>query len=400
MLRRIYDNHGQIVLLTAASMVVLCGMAALAVDVGFLYDVKRRAQIAADAGAVAGAIEVARNPAIADMDLDVKVRAETAINAFTHAAGGITVTVNHAPLAGYYAGNNGYVEVIVNRPTPTFFMRVLGHTSAVVSARAVAGMSSSLGCLYALTTEAGKGLWIKNEKTLHAENCEIYVNSDMFVEGTADVYAASMNISRSQTGALGSYHGTVNNPVPITPDPLDYLIFPDSVFDSCGGELKISNGTTVANPGCYSKITVENTTAPVTFNPGLYYAKDGVFLNPLTNVTGNGVTFFVQNDKFEMAGLANFRSPTSGPCAGILIFLKKDTNKDIEIKNTAEVHLQGTIYTRSGKILFTGRSIGTLDYSILVANEIEFTDQREVYFNNDFSGVAGGSPIRKPTLGE
>ena len=400
-MRRItHDSSGQVVVLAALAQVVLCGMVALAIDVGFLYDVQRREQIAADAGAVAGALAVSGNPAISNADLRAVVLPETALNGFTDGTDGVTVTVNRAPVSGYYAGNLGYVEVIIRRPTPTYFIRVMGISSTGVAARAVAGMSSSLGCLYALTQEVGKGLWIKNEKHVWAEKCDMYINSDMFVETTASVHAASMNISGSQTGATANYYGKVNIDVPITPDPLDHYTFPDSAFTSCGSELKISSGTNVANPGCYSKITVENISAQVTFNPGLYYAKDGVFLNNLTDVVGTGVTFFVQNDKFEMAGKANFRSPTSGPWGGMLVFLKKDNYKDIEIKNTAEVHLQGTIYTKSGKILFTGRSLGTLDYSILVANEIEITDQREVYMNNDFSGVTGGSPIKRPTLGE
>jgi hypothetical protein len=400
MRRLTHDASGQLIVFAALSQVVLCCAVALAVDVGFLYDVQRREQIAADAGAVAGAMAVQSNPSISSADLRTAVLAETAINGFTAGVDSVTVTVNRPPAAGYYAGNTGYVEVIVRRPTPTYFIRVVGRNSMNVAARGVAGMSSSLGCLYALTQEAGKGLWIKNEKHVWAEKCDMYINSDMFVETTASVHAASMNISRNQTGALANYYGTVKTGVPITPDPLAHYVFPNSAFDSCGSELKISSGTTVANPGCYSKITVENISARVTFNPGLYYAKDGVFLNNLTDVVGTGVTFFVQNDKFEMAGTANFTSPTSGPWAGMLVFLKKDNSKDIEIKNTAVVHLKGTIYTRSGKILFTGRSLGTLEYSILVANEIEITDQREVYMNNDFSGVAGGSPIKRPTLGE
>ena len=51
------DESGQILALTVLSMTLLIACIALAVDVGVLFRAKRQAQIAADAAAVAGAME-------------------------------------------------------------------------------------------------------------------------------------------------------------------------------------------------------------------------------------------------------------------------------------------------------------------------------------------------------
>ena len=60
---------------------------------------------------------------------------------------GITVAVNRPPVSGYNVGNNKYVEVLINRPTPTFFMRALNVATATVGARAVAGPGPGSGCM-------------------------------------------------------------------------------------------------------------------------------------------------------------------------------------------------------------------------------------------------------------
>ena len=50
-----FAESGQIAVLTAGAMLLIIGMAALAVDVGSLYATRRNMQTAADAAAVAGA---------------------------------------------------------------------------------------------------------------------------------------------------------------------------------------------------------------------------------------------------------------------------------------------------------------------------------------------------------
>ncbi len=53
--RRVKEEKGATIILVAVSMVVLLGMAALAIDVGYLYVVRGELQNAADSGALAGA---------------------------------------------------------------------------------------------------------------------------------------------------------------------------------------------------------------------------------------------------------------------------------------------------------------------------------------------------------
>ena len=76
--------------------------------------------------------------------------------------------MNNPPSSGPRVGNAGFVEVIVTRPRPTWFMQVLGIQSSTVKARAVAGLSDSSGCVYALnrdTSNSNNGIFVTARRT-------------------------------------------------------------------------------------------------------------------------------------------------------------------------------------------------------------------------------------------
>src|SRR5690242_21723064 len=81
------DERGQATILIGLCIASLCGMAALSVDVGMLFRQKRILQNAADAGAIAAAMEEPYN------DYDTAAKAATAQNGMTNGVNGVTVTV-------------------------------------------------------------------------------------------------------------------------------------------------------------------------------------------------------------------------------------------------------------------------------------------------------------------
>ena len=68
---------------------------------------------------------------------------DTANNGFTNGVGTVVVTVNHPPLSGSYASNNGYAEVIVSKTIPTAFMSILGVPTMTIKARSTGGGGGS-----------------------------------------------------------------------------------------------------------------------------------------------------------------------------------------------------------------------------------------------------------------
>ncbi len=123
------SERGSILILTALSMAVLLGIAALSLDVSFMYDKRNRLHAAADAAAKSGAFEVQRNSSISLTDLQTFANQQVSAHGF-NPAGTTSVVVHHPPTSGAFIGNAGYVEVIVSEPTSTFFARILGHGPA------------------------------------------------------------------------------------------------------------------------------------------------------------------------------------------------------------------------------------------------------------------------------
>jgi Flp pilus assembly protein TadG len=94
--RLIRDDKGSIIAL-AIWLPVLAGAVAIGVQTGELYRVKRQMQSAADAGALAGAVDsiAGRTTAITT---DAQYEAQR--NGFTNNGGTVTVTVNTPPSSG------------------------------------------------------------------------------------------------------------------------------------------------------------------------------------------------------------------------------------------------------------------------------------------------------------
>lgn len=140
-------HRGQAVIIVAMSMVVLLGIAALVIDLGTSWMLRRHEQNAADPAAIAAARY------IEDGDRDAM---ETAAcfyvqqNGFFEDDPGCATAMAPAnknlevlwppsgPHAGIFAGRSEMVLVVVREEHPSFFGRILGQSEATVATGAVA----------------------------------------------------------------------------------------------------------------------------------------------------------------------------------------------------------------------------------------------------------------------
>lgn len=137
---RLGAESGQVLAWIVLSVVVLLGMAGLAVDVGRAYSAHRKLQASADAAALAAAQDLP----------DVNLAISTAY-AFSSASGGknahedvpgVTTSVTTKCLTTTQISCRPANALVVNEKAdvPTMFLRVLGINSIPVSARATASM--------------------------------------------------------------------------------------------------------------------------------------------------------------------------------------------------------------------------------------------------------------------
>ncbi|HMC83584.1 MAG TPA: pilus assembly protein TadG-related protein [Candidatus Polarisedimenticolia bacterium] len=144
--RTLHEEKGASIVLVAICMVVLLGMAALAIDVGVLHTARAQCQNAADAGALAcggrmvtfnqlnpGAVNQAKNTAVQYANFNKVLSQAVAIS-----SADVTVDLNlmrcRVCVPRTLARGN---------PIPTFFAKVLGNQSVDVSACATAEIANA-----------------------------------------------------------------------------------------------------------------------------------------------------------------------------------------------------------------------------------------------------------------
>jgi Putative Flp pilus-assembly TadE/G-like len=328
------EENGQMLILTVLSMTVLFGFLAFATDVGLMFRARRNAQIAADAAATAGAIDINYGSTNA-IALAAGQTAATN-NGFTNGSNGTVVAINTPPAYGYHT-STGYVEAIIQEPNPTIFMNMLGFHSMTVAARAVAGPAGySHQCMW-LMNKKGTDLYLQGSATIEALNgtttCSIYINSSdpdaLDVKGNGNVIkASSINVVGGEGGNGGVsapvYTGvTAENPpnLPTTgPDPSTCK----TTYSKSNPIPPISAGPLDAGGGAICFTVSNPDMSGYAMNNGTFIFENGVTLGNSAGTTlggANGATLDVYQGAMTMGPNTSLTAPTAGAYNGISLLV-------------------------------------------------------------------------------
>jgi len=402
MWKTVNQERGQVLMLVAVLLTGLLGLVGLVVDTGHYYAERRQVQNAADQATMAAALEFKYSGNVSAATTAAMQNA--AANGFNNDGSSNTVTVNRPPSSGPHAGDNNYIEVLIDEQPQTFFIHVLtsgGH----VKARGVAGITNPNILPYnfvSLRSDCKKHTLLVNAGGVLTVNGGMYVNScswdnndpgsqckhgDAFdVFGSGQIHAQSINVVGGWEthgpcdAAYLSPAPLVNQP--IIPDPLAGLAYPDPSAQvtrygspSTQSKLIISGGTTTIQPGTYWGGIQIKSSANVTMAPGLYVMAGGGFeASGGATLTGNGVTIF----NTSSSGTANFKkvkltasnvvlSPmTSGPYSNLLIFNNRNNSNGVDLSPGNGINgLSGTVYSAKFDSVVKISASGTANIQII-----------------------------------
>jgi hypothetical protein len=314
---------------------------------------------------------------------------------------------------------------------------LMGLKSVTIAARAEAARGVGGPCIYALNPTGPAitilvGVLVKSRCGVVDESASS--NALTCVIG-AFMYAPRISVSGGTDGLLCLATSTPQTyvPAPNPRDPLGYLPAPSNANAACGTSTSspysgsssavniILGGNVTFNPGVYcGGISLTAALASnIKFNPGTYILRDGtgllgitsgglnLTLNELTSITGTGVTFYNEGTQGSISvvepvtgssflSLANISlsAPTSGTYSGILFFQAHGvTNTGVFVGNLINnSKLEGAIYLPDGDVSY-GVNAASSSYNILVAKDIHLNVNVLSAFGNDYSGLAGGSPL-------
>lgn len=442
------NESGQVLVVTSLSMLVLLGIMGMALDTGMLFRVKRTQQIAADAAAVAGALDFRYN---ADANSAISAgQVAASRNGFTDGSDGATVSINIPPKYGETKGLGGYIEAIVQYPSPTYFMRLIGFKSVVIASRAVAGTGSTYACIWTLA-RSGADVSINGNADLETPHCSIYDDS---AAANALVLTGGGTIRAKSIGIVGGYslsnNGTlIPNPrTGLAPaaDPLASLAAPSvstatcsgsncnvsvsgnnnlvlqpgtygSISNSGGGTITLtsgnymitgdvtssSNGGIVFGPGNYTiggKLS-DTGGSSMTFGTGLYIVGGNLNLSGTGNINGTGVTFYTQNSSSIQGGSnLSLTAPTSGDYSGVLIFQARNNSNALTMAGGSGTTLQGILYAPAAAITLSGGSTGVAASLDIISDTLTITGNGTFSNSNYASEVNPNSVLSKTILVE
>lgn len=463
-------QSGQVLAGFAVTLVVLLGFAGLAIDMGTLRYDKRLQQTAADAAAIAGAQNLqfaVINGNAAGTGVGTGAQTAATQNGFTDGGGssltncapgaaiGTTcvqvdwppqsVTFNGATYNGPHAGSTQYVEVLVAKVQPTFFMTIFGVNSEPVVARAVATNVSggtNTTCLTTLgpPTNAIVGIDPTGSGTLWAPNCGIADNGNLDTTGNAyTVRASTISVSGSCLGSHCGYPDTQCTSVangqcpslsgaPATQDPLKGLPAPaqPAYSTSCPATppsgacdyVSAANSAQTIQPGTYNSITVgKNST--LTMAPGIYYINgplngSGAGLNfngggTLTDLANPGVMIYFTNgstmNKYVGGGnnpdlqLDPMTTAENSTYAGILMFQDPADTTQAWVGGDNNTVYNGTVYMPTATLNFYGNTNFTFNGSV-VAYSVALTGNPNVTFGLSLPGIPVPALLTQPVLVE
>lgn len=370
------DQRGSIAILFAFAAVILIGAVGIALDFALWSKQRTRLQEAADAAALAGAVELGIGGNQATTRAENKARKMGANE--RGAIAGLTETVTADATAGT-------VTVSYVAPVRRSLSSMLSKSDGSLDILSVARIADrKVACIYALNPSAAKSLEGNGSATLEGVDCAIQVNSS-----NADAMSNSGIIKASNICVVGGYSGTGYTPAPKTACPALDDPFASTVIPApgpCTSTNAAFNADVMilASNDVFCGGLQVTSAATATFQAGVYHIVDGPLkLAGSSSIVGDGVTFVLSGKAtIDIAGTGRAATtpPTSGGLAGFSIV--QDRSAPLggvsKVSGDGEFNFPGVIYLPRSDLEVAGRALGnvyTPTYAAIVADTIKISGE-------------------------
>lgn len=398
------DPRGSVIAVMGVGLVMAAGIAALAIDMGYLYVLKGRLQATADFAVLAAASELP-NPGLALLAATQYAKANMPVAEHGTVLKNVDVVTGNWDFdtRTFAPAENpkNAVRAVVRRaaangnPAGLFFAAALGFDQVDVEASAIAVSRSSLPlCLLALGAGTSlPALEVSGSAVIDAPGCHIHSNSS----GAESIsVSGSGSIMTDSTCAVGGIVGPENiTPAPQTgcdpiPDPMAGI--PEPSYSGCDFTNFTEGQPASITPGVYCGGIDTRANGDITMAPGLYIMDDGDFkVQAGGHITGDGVTIYFSQHAtsyLNMSGTpdVHLTAPTTGTYAGIVVFGSR--NQPPSTRHTfvgnASLFIDGAVYLPSSEMYYQGNSLGSI--TVAIADRISVdgnsTFQRDVSTTN------------------
>jgi len=364
-------ESGQSTIIIAISLVVLCGFAAMAIDLGRISVEKGQLQNAADAAALAGG----QNLPSATTAKSTAVQ-YAALNGVT--AANTTVTTP-------YNSSASKIEVVCKGTVDYTFARIFGFTSREVSARAVAQKTGMSGGPFGYAVFSGSTSDMMQFATSSLDiTGSAHANADFQMSGSLQKisgnaeavksfasYVSSITIGGTcQGSSITIYGSTINVPTRVT-----------------------SAATIIAMPDFTSDIRSEAAAAGTLYTSSKTYIGTTVNVDSSVYVDGGSLTFsgssFSGQGCMVATGDIQFNGSMIKANSGSSVCLYSK-NGGIQL-NTSGVQIDGILYAPNGTIQINASNVVINGRVIAKKVLIYGSNVKIVASASDLNSLPGGS---------
>ena len=359
---------GAVAVFVAACLVMLFGFLGLAVDVGYTHVQKTRLQNLADAAALACVIR-ADDCGSGGSNLFPEVNPL-----------GLPVTVTYPVSCPDPASQQGCARAIAQTQWSTFFMHLLGQTTASAQATAVAGRSAAMpSCVTTLNT-----LRLNGSDVMSLTNCSADLGHGFDPRTTS---SSGIQVAQGSSGSITVYNGADPSlcqscsPAPVSiSGALPQLPIQTIPTTDLDGSTLVSraakdcqSGTCL--PGIYTgKVTLKGAT---TLHSGNYVFLGGLDTGGQTvRGTAGGVSLYIPgSEPLSLTGDITLVAPTPGGCSagsGLVISHPLATTPgSINLGGAKDkLNLTGVINLSADQVTIGGSAATIMISGTLVANSI------------------------------
>lgn len=371
------DEGGQALVIAVLSMTVLMGFLGLAIDVGNVRSAERKLQQAADAAALAGALEMTyctynsttfcvtmQNAASAAVTENGLATPTVTTNQGTNSCStptisGVTLLLNWGPCLvandpnAKSGGNENVVEAQVGELYPVYFAGLLGISNPVaITVRAEASRTNTSYCEYVDTKDwnssntAGSGQLVLDAGSHTTLNCGVQDDGQLTAHNGAHLTATQFEVTASSGGSSNSFNPAPAFNAPMVRDPICTSY--SSITIPSGSVVNMSGYTTTGTcrsqtatynqPTCSSWTTLSNPYTGTTLSPGCYAA-------PSTGCTPVSVNSGNSYDNNSYCDAVNLGSDVT-MSSGVYVFYG-----DFDINGRNVTGNGVTLYFQQGSVL-------------------------------------------------
>jgi Flp pilus assembly protein TadG len=419
------DQKGNILVVGAASMPMLIGAAAMAIDTIQISLWKRQLQRAADSAAVAAAYAANQNASEGeavtndldehvDNDLDeneTPTLQQILVQAGSFAENEISTDPCALRDAALCFDRAVRVSVTAQRTPP--LISIFSGTPTLFKANATAAVvSTGQFCMIALYDGTDPGIVATGNADVRL-GCGMATNSrsDSAIEGDG-----SSNVDVTNLVTVGGLEGVddhfvgdpilqpystpIGDPLASVPNPPT----PSGCTDFNDSPQSVTSLTSPAtNPKCFNSLSVQGT---LNLGPGTYYVNGGdITINAQARITGTGVTIVMTGPNGNAGTMninggasINLTAPSTGDYKGIAFYRdRRAAVRSVTLNGGANMSIQGAFYFPTADIGIQG-GFGTVSQCLqMVARKLSFRGSTAINNNcpaNSGSGAFGVNVVR------